>query len=105
MTGFSKATILGAVLWLAAPFVPSHAPLAFGSIEHTFVFLPLVAAPLVLLLLSRLLDSDGATKPTSFDLAVRIQPFAAAMVLASFFVPKGGLAAALDLGAKVNPCK
>ena len=37
---------LGAVVWLAAPWLPVGSPPSFGSIEHVFVFLPLVAAPL-----------------------------------------------------------
>jgi YndJ-like protein len=83
---------LGAVAWLAAPWLPIGAPPAFGSIEHVFVFAPLVAVPLALALVSALLPSGR------YVLAQRMQPAAAAMVLASLFVAKGSLAAGLTAG-------
>lgn len=82
---------LGASAWLATPWLPMGSPPSFGSIEHVFVFLPLVAMPLALVLLSRLLEQQGCW-------AQRVQPVAAAMVLASFFVPKGPLAGGLTAG-------
>jgi YndJ-like protein len=89
------SAVVGALLWLLAPFAPLGAPPAFGSIEHAFVFLPLVAAPLALQLLSRLLEPDAAPLLRIARLA---QPMAAALVLASFFVAKGRLAGALTAG-------
>jgi hypothetical protein len=78
------AAALGAVLWIIAPWLPLGSP-PFGSIEHIFLFSPLVAVPLALPLL-----------PPSA--ARRIQPLAAVLVLASFSLPKGTLAGALTLG-------
>jgi hypothetical protein len=71
---------------------PSLSPLSFGSLEHTLVFVPLVAVPLALVLLSTLL-SRGL-----YGVAQRMQPVAAFMVLASFSVAKGALAAGLTVG-------
>ena len=82
---------LGAGAWLAAPWLPMGSPPSFGSIEHVFVFLPLVAVPLALVLMSTLLEHQQSW-------ALGVQPVAAAMVLASFFVPKGALAGGLAAG-------
>lgn len=92
------SAVMGAVLWLVAPFAPIGAPPSFGSIEHFFLFMPLVAAPLALLLLSVLLQSASQSSDGIHDSARRAQPFAAAMVLASFFLPNGTLAGALAAG-------
>lgn len=89
---------MGAILWLVAPFVPVGSPPSFGSIEHVFVFMPLVAAPLALLLLSVLLESRVDSSASFHRSARRAQPVAAAMVLASFFLPNGTLAGALAAG-------
>ncbi len=78
---------LGAALWIAAPWLPVGAPPSFGSIEHVFLSLPLVAAPLALLVLSTLLGPCVV--------AERLQPFAACLVLASFCGPKGAVAGGL----------
>jgi hypothetical protein len=92
------SAVIGAVLWLAAPFVPVGGPPSVTSIEHVFLFMPLVAAPLALLLLSVLLQSEGQSSGGVHGAARRAQPFAAAMVLASFFFPNGTLAGALAGG-------
>jgi hypothetical protein len=86
---------LGTVGWLAAPWLPVGSPPSFGSIEHVFAFLPLVAVPLALVLLSTLLQPEGSSMPLSHRVAQRTQPAAALMVLASFFVAKGALAGGL----------
>ena len=90
--------VTGAVLWLVGPFVPAGSPPSFGSIEHIFVFMPLVIAPLALLLLSVLLKSGDASNAGFHRSARRAQPVAAVMVLASFFFPNGTLAGALTAG-------
>lgn len=89
------SAVLGAVLWLAAPLVPNDALLSFGSIEHTFLLMPLVAAPLALPLLSALLYADGAATPLLGRIVQRVQPLSSAMVLASFLLPKGAIAGSL----------
>lgn len=89
---------MGTVLWLAAPFVPVGSPPSLGSIEHVFLFMPLVAAPLALLLLSVLLEPGDHSSAGFHRSARRAQPVAAAMVLASFFFPNGTLAGALAAG-------
>lgn len=91
------SAVLGTALWLVAPFVPNDV-LPFGSIEHTFVSMPLVAAPLALLLLSELLADGEATRPRLHRVAQRVQPLAAAALLASFFFPKGAIAGCLTIG-------
>jgi hypothetical protein len=77
--------VLGAVLWLMAPQIVEP---GFGSIEHVFLLLPLVLAPLALRLLSRLTGRE-------LGLARRTQPFAAAALILAFAFPKGPLAGAL----------
>jgi hypothetical protein len=95
---------VGTVLWFVAGFGPGLGlgligpPPAFGSIEHVFLFMPLVAAPLALLLLSGLLAVAGSRQPVLHVVAQRVQPIAAAMLLASFCVPKGVLAGGLTAG-------
>jgi len=89
------SAVAGGALWIVAPVVPVGAPPSFGSIEHTFLFMPLVAAPLAFFLLSVLLRSGSQTSDGAHGLARRLQPVAAAMVLASFFLPTGTLAGGL----------
>jgi hypothetical protein len=57
--------------------------------------MPLVAAPLAILLLSALLETKGSSKPLLYGIAQGGQPVAAAMVLASFFAQKGPIAGGL----------
>jgi len=84
----------GGALWLAAPWMPSSGAPAVASIDHLFLLMPLVAAPLALALLARLRD-EGAEAPSRFlRLARGLQPAAAALVLLSFVLP-GGTAAGL----------
>jgi len=89
---------MGAVLWVAAPWLPIGAPPSAGSPEHVFASLPLVAMPLALRLASELHRPEGLWTKSLYALAQRIQPIAAAMVLASFFVPKGAVAGGLTVG-------
>jgi len=92
------SAVVGTVLWLVAPFVPVASPPSFGSIEHVFVFMPLVTAPLALFLLAVLLESGDHSRVGFHRSARRAQPVAAAMVLASFVLPNGTLAGALAAG-------
>jgi hypothetical protein len=89
--------VIGAILWLAAPFAPVGSPPSFGSIEHVFIFMPLAAAPFALLLLSLLLETGDHDARVHLS-ARRVQPVAAALLLASFLFPKGLLAGALASG-------
>jgi hypothetical protein len=73
-------------------------PPLFASLEHTFLVLPLIAAPLALALLRWLEGDEGDSGGTFLGLARRVQPFAAAAVLASFLVPQGAAAGALVTG-------
>ena len=86
---------VGALLW---GLPPAGTPLTPGSLEHLFLVFPLVIAPLGLWLASVLLDERGALALLVYPLARRLQPFAAALVLASFGLPKGALAGALTAG-------
>lgn len=89
------ASAVGALLW---GLTPAGTPLTPGSLEHLFLVFPLVIAPLGLWLASVLLDERGALALLVYPLARRLQPFAAALVLASFGLPKGALAGALTAG-------
>jgi hypothetical protein len=90
-----RRATLGAVLWLAAPFLPLGSPPALGTLEHLLAFMPLVAAPLALPLLLALLESGGSSTLPLHRAAERAQPAAAAMVLASLCLEKGALAGVL----------
>ena len=87
-----KSAAFGGLLWLAAPRLATTLP-AFGSIEHLFLLLPLVLAPLGLVLLFRLIGTDGVRAPPL--VLVYLQPIAGASLLVSFGLPPGTLAAAL----------
>lgn len=87
-----KSAAFGGFLWLVAPVSWNAAP-RFGSIEHLFVALPLVLAPLALTLLFRLLGADAPAA-----LVRTLQPIASALVLASLCLPRGPLAGGLALG-------
>jgi hypothetical protein len=95
--GVTSACI-GWAVWLLAPFVPVGSSPSLGSIEHVFLFMPLVTAPLALLLLSVLLGSGSDSSESICRAARRAQPVAAAMGLSSFFLPNGTLAGALASG-------
>ncbi|HEU4382376.1 MAG TPA: YndJ family transporter [Anaeromyxobacteraceae bacterium] len=88
---------LGAAAWLAVPGLPVGRPPAFASIEHVFLLAPLVAAPLALDLLAVLLGGGGPA-PRLQQAARLGQPAAAAMVLASFLLPRGPAAGGLAAG-------
>jgi hypothetical protein len=92
---------IGGVFWLAASCVPSDSPLSFGSIEHVFLFMPLVLAPLGLLLLEGLLVAENGSSSGSFRAARSAQPVAAAVVLSSFFCPNGITSGVLAAGWSV----
>lgn len=94
--GFTSA-VMGAIGWLTAPWLPVGSPPSFASIEHVFVFLPLVAAPLALVLLSTMLQPEGHAIPLAYRIALRAQPVAALMVLASFFISNGPVAGGLTV--------
>ncbi len=88
---------IGSAVWLAAPWLPSGKPLASASIDHLFLLMPLVAAPLALALLASLRDEDGGTPSPLLRSARYLQPAAAALVLLSFVLPKGTVAGILTL--------
>jgi hypothetical protein len=91
--GFMSAGI-GAVVWTAAPWLPLGTPPSFASLEHLFLFFPLFAAPLAIVLLSTM---ERSTLPL-YRVALRIQPAAALTLLVSFFIAKGALAGVLTAG-------
>src|SRR5688500_8433817 len=91
----SASVAFGAVLWLAAPLIPSAPRL--GSIEHVFLFVPLIAAPLAMCLLASSVHANGAV-PLAHRIATSAQPIAGAMVLGSFCVGERPLAGLLAAG-------
>jgi len=88
------AAFVGALAWAATPWLPFGAPPPFASVEHGFLFFPLVAAPLAMALAAVLLQPRGRTR-WLYRLAQRMQPYASASVLAAFLVDRGPLAGAL----------
>ena len=90
--------LLGAFAWLLAPFLSQDGTLVFGSIEHAFASMPLMAAPFALSLLSGLAKAEGRSEQDRDRWAQKLQPWAALLVLGSFLLPKGPLAAALTAG-------
>jgi len=87
-----KGAAFGGLFWLAAPTLATTLP-AFGSIEHLFLLLPLVLAPLGLVLLYGLLGSDGVRPPPA--VLGYLQPIAAVSLMISFGFPAGPIAAGL----------
>lgn len=86
MTAWCRiSAALGAVAWLAAPWLPTS-PLTPGSLEHVFLFAPLVAIPLALAVLTSLCEEPAGAC---------WQPVAAALLFASFLDTKGARAGAL----------
>lgn len=94
--GATSAGVGGAV-WIAAPWLPSGRPPAVASLDHLFLFMPLVAAPLALAFLARLRDEDGGAPSRLLTLARCLQPAAAALLLLSFLLPGGTAAGALTV--------
>lgn len=93
----------GALLWFVAPELPGSA-LGFGSIEHVFLSMPLVLAPLALALLFDMLEADGTLAHWSHSFVRKLQPLAAALVVASFTLAPGRLAGACALGWLGTAC-
>ncbi len=80
---------MGAAVWVAAPWLPAGTPPATGSLDHLFLVMPLVCAPLALDLLATLWADDGDAPSPLLGFARLLQPAAAALVLGSFCAPKG----------------
>lgn len=88
---------IGGAIWLAVPWLPSGKPLAVASIDHLFLLMPLVAAPLALTLLARLRQEDGDALSPLVRFAQWLQPAAAALLLLSFVLPNGTAAGILTV--------
>jgi hypothetical protein len=88
--------VTGGLVWLGAPWLPVGERMSIGALDHSFLFFPLVVAPLVLALAASVLQPQGAARRL-YRLGQRVQPFASASVFASFLVPHGALAGALVL--------
>jgi hypothetical protein len=86
-----RRALIGAASWLVTPWLPFGAPPTFGSVAHVFLTMPLVSMPFALALLSILSGRRHA-------LARKLEPVAAAMVLAAFLLPQGPAAAMLTAG-------
>ncbi|MEZ0311650.1 MAG: YndJ family transporter [Myxococcota bacterium] len=78
--------MLGLLLWLVAPFLPAEHRPSFGSLEHGFLFMPLVLAPPLVQLADTLL---GGRCERFSALARRALAGAGALVVVSFLVPRG----------------
>ena len=88
------SAVIGGTAWLALPLLVGGTRPAAGSIEHLFLLMPLVAAPLALALVSELRSEDG---DALLRLARSLQPAAAALLLVSFMLPTGKTAGILSL--------
>lgn len=89
----STNAVIGGVVWLVVPLLPTGTRLAAGSVEHLFLLMPLVAAPLALALLVELRRESGGAL---LRLARSLQPAAAALLLLSFMSPDGKTAGILS---------
>lgn len=87
-----SAAALGAVAWVVLPWLPADSTPGQFSLEHVFLFLPLVVAPLSYVLLSRLMYEDGSRSQSAFRIVAMVQPVAAALATVAFFLPAGSLA-------------
>src|SRR5689334_10405433 len=82
---------VGGALWLAVPVLPVGTPPSFASLEHGFLVMPLIAAPLALDVLAALLG-------LRYRIARALQPAGAAAVLVSFCIARGTAAGVLAAG-------
>ena len=94
--GATSATV-GAAVWLAAPWLSSGTRLAVASVEHLFLLMPLVVAPLALALVAERTDEGEGAPSLTLASARRLQPAAAALLLLSFLLPSGTAAGILTL--------
>jgi hypothetical protein len=85
------AVLGGALAWIVAPAI---SPFDVGSLDHGFLFFPLVAAPLGLALAMSVVGPSGAAARI-YAAARRAQPIAAAGVLLAFLLPRGALSGVL----------
>lgn len=85
-------SVLGAIAWLIAPWIPLGAPPGVGSLEHMFAATPLIVVPVAL----DVLAVHGG-RPPALVAAQRAQPVAALLLLASWSLGTGILAGALVL--------
>ena len=86
---------IGVAVWLVAPWLPAGQSLAVASIDHLFLLMPLVAAPLALTLLANLREDAGGAPSPLLRAARWLQPAAAALLLLSFALPSGTAAGIL----------
>ncbi|HEY1264249.1 MAG TPA: YndJ family transporter, partial [Terriglobales bacterium] len=84
-----KSALGGAALWTAVAIIAGIHRAPFGVIELLFLLAPLVIVPLGLELGSSIAPSQSALESA----ARRLQPFAAILVVAAFWLPPGPRAA------------
>ena len=90
----TSCALVGGVVWLLAPWLVER---SFASLEHVFLFMPLVAAPLALALSAALLEERTGPGAGHARAARRLQPAAAALVVGAFMLAPGAAAGTLTL--------
>ena len=86
---------LGAMIWILFPWTPVGTPPTPFSLEHVFLFLLLVVAPLGYRLLSGLMHESEGWSRNVFRYVAMVQPIASMLATAAFLLPPGSVAGAL----------
>ncbi len=89
------SAFIGSIVWIASLVLGQQGHVALGTIEQLFLFAPLIIVPLGFLL-AQALDQQGWNRYL-LQLACRLQPFAGFLVVVSFWLTSGVLAALLTL--------
>lgn len=92
----SASAMLGGVVWLLLLGIPTPGGLSPEAAEKLFLLAPLVIVPLGLGLAGR--PSPSGERQRACRIARFLQPFGAAMAVASFWLPAGRKGAALAAG-------
>ncbi len=87
-----NSAVIGVFIWVVVAGLAGSGKAPFGTIELLLMFAPLVVVPLGSALGCILLPLKS---PDLEDLSQLLQPFAAVLVVVSFWIPPGKLAAAL----------
>ena len=91
----ARSAQLGGLLWVGIVLAAQGGRVPIGIIEQLLLLAPLVIVPLGFLLINRLYLREQ--RHFAHQLASRLQPFAALLVVASFWLMPGMLVASLTL--------
>ena len=91
----ARSALLGGLAWIGVVLTAKGSRIPIGAIEQLFLLAPLVIVPLGLLLTS--VSCQDRHGPFAYQLACWLQPFAAFLVVVSFWLASGVWAASLTL--------